>query len=212
MTALAAPNECVYLSGCDLLRLKRTDVVDTGRGLQFFRLIAPIRWSPNRETTFDLPLRRSISVGCSRMKWRTSFSRISKTATSIYLRLPCALAQFASILCACFLALILSPAAPAQTINLSLNIFYNNQFNANSGGTWALVAKSSDFGIAGLDTFLTNIDSLSPSQEDHAPRGTYTNGTAGRRRYNGDCCQLCSAYRSHDGIRRQRKDRILGQR
>ena len=55
MTALAAPNECVYLNGWDLLLLKRTDVVDTGRGLQLFRLIAPIRWLPNPRTRADLP-------------------------------------------------------------------------------------------------------------------------------------------------------------
>lgn len=55
MTALAAPNECVYLNGCDLLLLKRTDVVGAGRGLKFFRLIAPIRWLLNPKTRADLP-------------------------------------------------------------------------------------------------------------------------------------------------------------
>jgi hypothetical protein len=37
MTALAAPNECVYFNGCGLLLLGRTDVVGAGRGLQFFQ-------------------------------------------------------------------------------------------------------------------------------------------------------------------------------
>ena len=55
MGALAAPNECVYLNACDLLLLKRTDVVGAGRGLQFFRLIAPIRWLLNPKTRADLP-------------------------------------------------------------------------------------------------------------------------------------------------------------
>jgi hypothetical protein len=44
-----------YLNGCDLFLLKRTDVVDAGRGLQFFRLIAPIRWLANPRTRLDLP-------------------------------------------------------------------------------------------------------------------------------------------------------------
>jgi hypothetical protein len=55
MTPLAAPNECVYLNGCDLLRFERTDAGGAGRSLQFFRLIAPIRWLPNPKTRADLP-------------------------------------------------------------------------------------------------------------------------------------------------------------
>ena len=43
----------------------------------------------------------------------------------------------------------LSPvAAPAQSIDFSLNVFYASPTNLNSGGTWELVAKSSGFGIA----------------------------------------------------------------
>jgi hypothetical protein len=55
LMAALVPNECVYLNGCDLLRPERTDVVGAGRGLQFFRLIALIRWLPNPRTRADRP-------------------------------------------------------------------------------------------------------------------------------------------------------------
>jgi hypothetical protein len=68
------------------------------------------------------------------------------------------------ILAASFLSLagawsLLVPLmASGQTIDLSLNVFYNSPSNVNSGGTWELVAKSSNFGIAGLQARITSID------------------------------------------------------
>ena len=64
-----------------------------------------------------------------------------------------------SALCA-FAVFALAPAAaPAQTIDFSLNVFYSTPSNVNSGGTWELVAKSSNAGIAGIEAHLTNITS-----------------------------------------------------
>lgn len=59
-------------------------------------------------------------------------------------------------------------AAPAQTIDLSLNVFYSTPHNKNSGGTWELVAKSSGFGIAGVEAHVKNIASAT----NRGPRGT----------------------------------------
>jgi hypothetical protein len=58
--------------------------------------------------------------------------------------------------------------AEAQTIDLSLNVFYSSPSDVNSGGTWLLVAKSSNFGIAGLTTRVTGIS----APTDFAPRAT----------------------------------------
>lgn len=49
-------------------------------------------------------------------------------------------------------------AVRAQTIDLSLNVFYSTATDANSGGTWELVAKASNFGLAGLEARLVNIN------------------------------------------------------
>jgi hypothetical protein len=69
---------------------------------------------------------------------------------------------------AAFFAVFVAATASAQTINLSLNVFYNSTSNANSGGTWELVGKSSDFGIAGLDVKLKNI----ATAQNRGPRAT----------------------------------------
>jgi hypothetical protein len=71
----------------------------------------------------------------------------------------------------CALAMLLASAASAQTIDVSLNVFYADPANINSGGTWEIVAKSSHFGIASLDVRLTNINTLSPPA-NQGPRGT----------------------------------------
>ncbi|HEX5470663.1 MAG TPA: hypothetical protein VFW73_02195 [Lacipirellulaceae bacterium] len=78
----------------------------------------------------------------------------------------------AAALSASLLALLFATAGSAQTIDLSLNVFYTTPSNMNSGGTWELVAKSSDFGIAALDALVTNIN----SSQNEGPRGT-VNGT-----------------------------------
>jgi hypothetical protein len=74
----------------------------------------------------------------------------------------------AASLLAAFFAVFMVSAASAQTINLSLNVFYSTPSNVNSGGTWELVAKSSDFGIAGVVADITNIS----TGQNKAPRAT----------------------------------------
>lgn len=49
-------------------------------------------------------------------------------------------------------------AGHAQSIDLSLNVFYNSPTDVNSGGVWELVAKASNFGLAGLEAKLVNIN------------------------------------------------------
>jgi hypothetical protein len=63
---------------------------------------------------------------------------------------------------------VFASSARAQTVDLSLNVFYTNPTNINSGGTWELIAKSTNFGIAGLDLHLQNILTAALS----APRAT----------------------------------------
>ncbi len=59
---------------------------------------------------------------------------------------------FIGAVCAivCATANLCASNAAAQTIDLSLNVLYSSPSDVNSGGTWLLVAKSSNFGIAGL--------------------------------------------------------------
>jgi hypothetical protein len=59
------------------------------------------------------------------------------------------------------LATLFAAAAPAQSIDFSLNVFYATPSNSASGGTWELVAKSSNpgtFGISGITTRLRNVN------------------------------------------------------
>jgi hypothetical protein len=67
----------------------------------------------------------------------------------------------------CFMPFGLAALAPAQSVDVSLNVFYNNPANVHSGGTWELVAKSSHAGIAGVSVFLTDISTA----QNEAPRG-----------------------------------------
>ncbi len=84
-----------------------------------------------------------------------------------------------SFACAC---MILQPAAAfAQTISLSLNVFYNTPSDINSGGSWSLAAKSSNFGISGLQTHVTGISNVF----DAAPYG-FVNNTDPAGFYQGD--------------------------
>src|SRR4051812_1994508 len=68
----------------------------------------------------------------------------------------------------CAAANLWPASAEAQTIDLSLNVFYSSPSDVNSAGTWSLSAKSSNFGIAGLTTRVTGIS----SPTDLAPRAT----------------------------------------
>lgn len=72
------------------------------------------------------------------------------------LRLRIAAALMASALATLFVA-----SGSAQSINFSLNVFYTTPSDAASGGTWELIAKSSNpgtFGISGISTHLRNIN------------------------------------------------------
>jgi hypothetical protein len=69
---------------------------------------------------------------------------------------------------ACGLALLLAPRAQAQIINLSLNVYYENPSDTTSGGAWKLVARGTNFGIAGMNVRLTGISSQVMNE---APRG-----------------------------------------
>jgi hypothetical protein len=75
------------------------------------------------------------------------------------------------------LAMLWSVAAPAQTIDLSLNVYYTAPSNTTSGGTWELVAKSSHSGLSGLSAHIKDI-SGSPIVNE-APRATFSGGPAG---------------------------------
>lgn len=57
--------------------------------------------------------------------------------------------------------------AHAAAIDVSLNVLYTDPLDANSGGTWQVVAKSDGSGIAGLSLLLTNISTATVE----APRG-----------------------------------------
>jgi hypothetical protein len=71
-------------------------------------------------------------------------------------------------LCFCALLALGTSAASAQTVDLSLNVFYSNPANINSGGSWQLVGKSTNFGIAGVEARLKNI----ATSLEKAPRAT----------------------------------------
>ncbi len=83
----------------------------------------------------------------------------------------------ASSICAAALAALLVSAAPAQTIDMKLNVLFDDPEDLNSGGAWQLVARSSSgtFGIAGLSIRLKEILSGAPANGgplNVAPRGT----------------------------------------
>ncbi len=68
-----------------------------------------------------------------------------------------------------------SSATRAQQIDLSLNVFYNDPTNLNSGGTWEVVGKSSDSGIYAL---LINLAGINGAIAHEAPTATI-NGNPG---------------------------------
>lgn len=51
-----------------------------------------------------------------------------------------------------------SALAPADSIQVSLNLIYDDQFDDTSGGTWQIAAKSDGYGIFGLQVALTDVD------------------------------------------------------
>jgi hypothetical protein len=69
----------------------------------------------------------------------------------------------------CLAGLLPPHTAPAQTIDLKLNVFYTDPADEDSGGTWEVVAKSgSSSGISGVSALLTNISTAL----GRGPRGT----------------------------------------
>jgi hypothetical protein len=74
------------------------------------------------------------------------------------------------VLC-CALAMLRSSAALGQpTIDISLNLYYADPMDSDSGGTWQIVAKTSAVGgISQLSLRLDDIDGS--SVQFHAPRG-----------------------------------------
>lgn len=82
------------------------------------------------------------------------------------------LTRIATCIAGCALALLLSSAARSYTIDVSLNVHYAIPSDVNSGGTWQIIAKSDpeiDFGIAGLNLRVTNINAAVVKE---GPRGT----------------------------------------
>ncbi len=80
--------------------------------------------------------------------------------------------RIAAALSACALASLFAITGSAQSIDLSLNVFYTTPSHTALGGTWELVAKSSTpttFGISGLTVDLRNINNDALIE---APRGT----------------------------------------
>jgi hypothetical protein len=79
-------------------------------------------------------------------------------------------------------AILLGPtAALAASISLSLNLTFNTPGDPNSGGTWFVVGKADERGLAGVSMYLTNINFnaagfLAPVQFEVRQFGTF--GTA----------------------------------
>src|SRR5262245_31126010 len=75
-------------------------------------------------------------------------------------------------LVALVVAVLPLPALTAATIDLSLNLIYANPMNANSGGTFEVVAKTNpavNVGLAGLRILLSDVNFQSIIST--APRG-----------------------------------------
>jgi hypothetical protein len=65
--------------------------------------------------------------------------------------------RLAAALASCVLAACFASAIHAQTIDLSLNVFYTHPADPMSGGTWQLEAKSSDFGLSAIVARIANV-------------------------------------------------------
>jgi hypothetical protein len=93
----------------------------------------------------------------------------------------------------------LAPRAPADQIEVSLNVLYSNVADPLSGGSWEIAAKSDGFGIAGLQLLLTGI--TAGSEQLVAPR-SFVNGTDPAGMSTIDSFNL-SGFREVDIIQRQ---------
>ena len=88
------------------------------------------------------------------------------------------IARLSAILWACALAFVFAPAGLALTIDLSLNVFYTDSTNINSGGSWQLVAKSQNPGTTGIAGISANIANINNDVVLQAPRGTVNGANA----------------------------------
>ena len=70
------------------------------------------------------------------------------------------------------MAFVFAPAGFALTIDFSLNVFYTNPSNVNSGGTWQLAAKSQNPGTTGIAGVTAKIANINNDVVLEAPRGT----------------------------------------
>ncbi len=72
------------------------------------------------------------------------------------------------LLAASTLGLLGTSVLAMPQIDVGLNVVFNNPTNPAQGGTWQLVAKSTDFGIASLTVPIANLGTAT----QRAPRGT----------------------------------------
>lgn len=75
---------------------------------------------------------------------------------------------------ALLLVVALAASAPAQQIDVSLNLLYSDPTDLGSGGDWELAVKTSHAGLAGLQVYLTGIDI--GSEQNTGPQG-FVNGS-----------------------------------
>jgi hypothetical protein len=85
--------------------------------------------------------------------------------------------RFAAALVASALATLVAAAGSAQSINLSLNVFYTTPSDTGSGGTWELVAKSSA-GTFGISAISANIRNINNDPVIAGPRATVNGANA----------------------------------
>lgn len=78
--------------------------------------------------------------------------------------------RFSAALLASALATLIPSIGRAQ-IDLSLNVFYANPANIGSGGTWELVAKSTNPGTFGISALTAKISNINPGSIIEGPRG-----------------------------------------
>jgi hypothetical protein len=86
--------------------------------------------------------------------------------------------RFVAPLLASALATFIATAGSAQTIDLSLNVFYTIPSDIGSGGTWELVAKSSGAGTFGISAISANIRNINSDAVVEGPRATVNGSTA----------------------------------
>src|SRR4029078_8648607 len=86
------------------------------------------------------------------------------------LRKSCNTTGLVRLALAALASLAIGQGAGAQSIGVSLNVFYTDPGSKLSGGTWQLVAKTTGSkGLSGLDVLLSNVET--PPSIPVGPRG-----------------------------------------